>query len=155
MNELKDLVEPVAWNYRPTFDDSYVSSPAWNIYSKLFSNIWAASAFKGGLNRYSMQTNATHHVLNNHAWLQFIQSLPKQKVKHFSAIILTGWSRFDHFMPLCDLLPTAYQSLISSLYTINTGKLVLNDFINDCDGIMNLIEKDLQLCRSLPGIIIK
>jgi hypothetical protein len=54
-------------------------------------------------------------------------------------------------MPLCDLLPTAYQSLVSSLYTINTGKMLFNDYITDCDGLMNSIEKDPQLCQLLPG----
>jgi hexosaminidase len=98
-----------------------------------------------------MQTNTTHHVLNNRAWLQFIESSINQRNHSFSAIILTGWSRFDHFMPLCDLLPTAYQSLISSLYIINTGKYIVNDYINDCDGLMNSIDKDSQLCQLLPG----
>ncbi len=156
LNELKGLVEPVSWNYHPIFDDSYIYSPIWNIYSKLFSNIWAASAYKGGLNRFSIQTNTTHHVLNNRAWLQFIESTINQKnTSLFSAIILTGWSRFDHFMPLCDLLPTSYLSLISSLYLINTGKYILNDYIYDCDGLMNAIGKDSQLCQLLPGKIKK
>ncbi|CAF0912075.1 unnamed protein product [Adineta ricciae] len=154
LNELKGLVEPVAWNYHPTFDDSYVFSPVWKIYSNLFSTVWAASAFKGGLNRYSMQTNATHHVQNNRAWLQFLRTLSTDKRNAFSGIILTGWSRFDHFMPLCDLLPTAYQSLVGSLYTINTGKIIPVEYINDCDSLMNLIGRDAQLCQSLPGLSI-
>ena len=101
-----------------------------------------------------MQTNTTHHVLNNRAWLQFMDLLNKEKNNSFSAIILTGWSRFDHFMPLCDLLPTAYQSLISSLYMLNTGKYIVNDYINDCDGLLNTIGKDSQLCQLLPGLSI-
>lgn len=148
---MKGLVEPVSWNYRPIFEDSYISSPVWNIFSKLFSNIWAAGAYKGGLNRFSMQTNSSHHVSNNRAWVQFMDTIKTDKNVSFSAIILTGWSRFDHFMPLCDLLPTAYQSLISSLYIINTGKYILNDYITDCDGLMNSIDKDSQLCQLLPG----
>ena len=97
-----------------------------------------------------MQTNTTHHVLNHQTWLHFIESLTNSK-DFFSGIILTGWSRFDHFMPLCDLLPTAYPSLISSLYLINTGKFIVNDYINDCDGLMNSIGKDSQLCQLIPG----
>jgi len=73
LNELKGLVEPVAWNYRPIFEETYISSPIWNIYSKLFSNTWIASAYKGGLHRFSIQTNTTHHVLNNRAWIEFIE----------------------------------------------------------------------------------
>ncbi|CAF4802274.1 unnamed protein product, partial [Rotaria sp. Silwood2] len=98
-----------------------------------------------------MQTNTTHHVLNNHAWLQFIKLSTNQNNKSFSAIILTGWSRFDHFMPLCDLLPTAYQSLINSLCILNTGKCILHDYMNDCYELMNSIGEDSQLCQSLPG----
>ena len=54
-------------------------------------------------------------------------------------------------MPLCDLLPTAYQSLISSLYLLNTGKIVPYEYLNDCDALLTAIEKDPQLCQSLPG----
>lgn len=149
---MKDLVEPVAWNYRTTFDESYILSPVWDIYSRVFSNTWAASAYKGGLSRYSIQTNTTHHVLNNYAWVEFMKTLSNQKQsKGFSGIILTGWSRFDHFMPLCDLLPTAYISLVSSLYLLNTGKILYYDYINNCYELVNSIGKDSQLCQSLPG----
>ncbi|CAM4888165.1 unnamed protein product [Rotaria socialis] len=154
LNQLKGLVEPVAWHYRTKFEDSYIFSPAWDIYSRLFTNTWTASAFKGGLNRYSMQTNATHHTLNNYAWLSLMNSFSNQKNKSIYGIILTGWSRFDHFMPLCDLLPTAYVSLISSLHVINTGKFILNDYTNDCYELMNSIGKDSRLCQSLPGFSI-
>ena len=135
-------------------DDTYTSSPIWDSYSKLFSKTWAASAYKGGLRRFSLQTNTTHHALNNRAWVQFIESSTTRKNNSFSAIILTGWSRFDHFMPLCDIFPTAYQSLITSLHVLNTGKFLFNDYINDCDGLMNSIGKDSQLCQSLPGLSI-
>jgi len=44
---LKGIIEPVAWYYRPIFEESYVTSPIWNVYSKTFQHVWAASAFKG------------------------------------------------------------------------------------------------------------
>ena len=150
LEQLKGLVEPVAWHYRPTFEDSYISSPIWSVYSKLFAQTWAASAFKGGLNRLSMQTNSTHHVLNNRAWRQLMDS-PTMENTPLSAIILTGWSRFDHFMPLCDLLPTAYESLIASLHMLNTGEFIINDYTNDCHGLLNTLGKDTGLCQDLPG----
>lgn len=150
MEKLKDLVEPVAWHYRTSFEDSYISSPAWNIYAKFFSNTWAASAFKGGLNRYSMQTNATHHVLNHRAWLQFMES-PLTEKTPIHGLFMTGWSRFDHFMPICDLLPTSYESLLGSLQMINSGQWILNDYTNDCDALMNILGKDPQICQSVPG----
>jgi hypothetical protein len=98
-----------------------------------------------------MQTNTSHHVLNNRAWLQFIESSSQQKNNSVTAIILTGWSRFDHFMPLCDLLPTAYQSLLSGLYMLNTGRILYSEFIYDCGTLLTSIGKDSQLCQLLPG----
>jgi hexosaminidase len=98
-----------------------------------------------------MQTNTTHHVLNNHAWLQFIQSSSQQKSNSFAGIILTGWSRFDHFMPLCDLLPTAYRSLLSSLFMLNIGRFLYSDLMYDCGTLLMSMGKDSQLCQLLPG----
>ncbi|CAF1335484.1 unnamed protein product [Rotaria sp. Silwood1] len=153
LNQLKGLVEPVSWNYFPTFNNQYKSSRAWKIYPKFFMNNWIASAFKGGLHRFSMITNTTHHVLNNREWLHFIASSNFRK-ESFSAIILTGWSRFDHFMPLCDLLPTAYPSLIYSLYMLNTDKFLVDDSIHSCEVLLRSVHRDAQLCESLPGLSI-
>jgi hexosaminidase len=147
---LKGLVEPVSWNYFTEFDGRYQSSSAWNIYPKFFNNMWAASAFKGGLHRFSMITNTKHHVQNNLQWLRFMQSSIFSK-DSFSAIILTGWSRFDHFMPICDLLPTAYPALLYSLHVLNTNQLIDNDQVYACDHLLRSIEKDPKLCELLPG----
>ncbi len=147
---MKGLVEPVSWNYFTEFNKRYQFSSAWNIYPKFFTNMWAASAFKGGLNRFSMTTNTTHHVHNNLQWLRFMESSTFSK-ESFTAIILTGWSRFDHFMPLCDLLPTAYPALLYSLYVLNTNQLIDSEQIHDCDQLLRSIGKDSQLCQLLPG----
>ncbi|CAF3961413.1 unnamed protein product, partial [Rotaria sp. Silwood1] len=153
LSQLKGLVEPVSWNYLPTFYDYYKTLSAWKIYPKFFDNIWAASAFKGGVDRFSMTTNATHHVLNNRQWLHFMQS-PTFDEKYFSAIILTGWSRFDHFMPLCDILPTAYPSLLYSLHILNTDQFLANDPFYDCETLLKSIGKYHHLCKTLPGMSI-
>ena len=89
--------------------------------------------------------------MEGHVNQEYLGQLNLEENKNFSSIILTGWSRFDHFMPLCDLLPTAYKSLVSSLYVLNMGQFILNDDINDCEELMNAIGKDSQLCQSLPG----
>jgi hypothetical protein len=97
-----------------------------------------------------MMTNTTHHVRNNQQWLQFMQAsaLPKN---FFSAIILTGWSRFDHFMPLCDLLPSAYPALIYSLHALNTNQFLASDSIMNCDRLLRSIGKDSRACEAMPG----
>ncbi|CAF1178742.1 unnamed protein product [Adineta steineri] len=150
LRQLEGLIEPVSWNYYTTFDDNYKSLSGWNIYPKFFKNIWAASAFKGGLHRFSMITNSTHHVLNNRQWLHFIESSTFQH-NPISAIILTGWSRFDHFMPICDILPTSYTSLLYSLHVLNTDEYLTDDSNRDCDILLKSINKESTLCDTLPG----
>ncbi|CAF5053324.1 unnamed protein product, partial [Rotaria magnacalcarata] len=153
LNQLKGLVEPVSWNYFTEFDNNYKFSSAWKTFPKFFTNTWIASAFKGGLHRFSMKTNTSHHVLNNREWLSFIESSTFQK-DSLSAVILTGWSRFDHFMPLCDLLPTAYPSLLHSLFMFNTGQYIVDDSIYNCNDLIVSVNKDARLCESLPGKIL-
>jgi hypothetical protein len=58
-------------------------------------------------------------------------------------------------MPLCDLLPTAYPSLIYSLYVLNTKQYLGDDSINTCDRLLQSIGKSSQLCELLPGIMLK
>lgn len=147
---LKNLIEPVSWNYFQKFDQQFRHSAVWDIYPQYFSHLWAASAFKGGLHRYSISTNTTHHVLNNLQWLYFLQS-SKFRQESFSAIILTGWSRFDHFMPLCDLLPTAYSSLVYSLHVLSTNEVLFDENIQQCDDIVKSLDRSWQLCELLPG----
>ncbi|CAF4024949.1 unnamed protein product, partial [Rotaria sordida] len=136
LSQLKGLVEPVSWNYVPTFHDYYKILSAWKIYPKFFNNIWAASAFKGGIDRFSMITNTTHHVLNNRQWLHFMQS-PTFEEKYFSAIILT-----------------AYPSLLYSLHILNTDQFLADKPFYDCETLMKSIGKYSQLCKLLPGISI-
>ena len=150
LKQIEGLIEPVSWNYFPTFDDYYKSLLGWRIYPRYFKTMWAASAFKGGLHRYSLTTNTKHHVSNNRQWLHFLES-PTFRPDSFSGIILTGWSRFDHFMPLCDILPTAYTSLLYSLHALNTDEYLTSDSVRSCPTLLASIDKDTQLCNFLPG----
>jgi hexosaminidase len=103
--------------------DRFVDTLTWANYGEVFSHIWAASAYKGAFGERLFSVNIQRHVGNNLAWLEVMrrETLSSAKLS-FRGIVLTGWSRYDHFAVLCELLPVAIPSLILNLVVVSQGK---------------------------------
>ncbi|XP_030749896.1 hexosaminidase D-like isoform X2 [Sitophilus oryzae] len=104
--------EPVVWQYQKDVYDELGPS-LWNMYSKAFSSLWAASAFKGAIGSNKYISDVNHYVQNHKSWLAVIKEYGRKI--HFEGIILTGWQRYDHFAVLCELLPVGLPALAMSL----------------------------------------
>ncbi|XP_012271746.1 hexosaminidase D [Orussus abietinus] len=102
-------VEPMIWHYsaRETFS---LPPDLWDKYSSVFPNIWAATAFKGATGSCQHIPIIHHHVSNHERWLEEL-STHVNKVHEFRGTAFTGWSRYDHYATMCELLPTAIPSL--------------------------------------------
>ena len=84
----------------------------------------------------------------------------------FQGLVLTGWSRYDHFAVLCELFPASLPSLVINLMLISLGSLQfqVSRLIHEalgCDNMKMLISEqelkrnpyqwDITRC-SYPGV---
>lgn len=64
----------------------------WDKYSKVFPNIWFASAFKGATGANAYATNIAYHLDNHTVWLD-VMAREGSKFKKVQGCALTGWQR--------------------------------------------------------------
>ncbi|XP_069362997.1 hexosaminidase D-like isoform X1 [Maniola hyperantus] len=135
-------IEPVYWNYQPRLKVSHV---ALNMYHKKFDNIWIASAFKGADGMNATVPNIKKRLSNHLSWMELIQNYKfggEQNIYNFKGIILTGWSRYFHAAPPCELLPVSLPSLFLNLMMIQYFKRG-NDWI-ESDNLSDFFNKNLN-----------
>eukprot|EP00090_Calanus_glacialis_P017447 TRINITY_DN27161_c0_g1_i6.p1 TRINITY_DN27161_c0_g1~~TRINITY_DN27161_c0_g1_i6.p1 ORF type:complete len:574 (-),score=170.82 TRINITY_DN27161_c0_g1_i6:154-1875(-) len=118
------IVEVMVWSYTEDID-RFLGHDTWRMYAQLFRGVWAASAFKGAFGEKEYVPDMYRHVQNHLTWLQVMEREEKEKhlpVK-FKGLALTGWSRYDHFAVLCELLPVSIPSLVVNLMVVSLGGL--------------------------------
>ncbi|KAM3960696.1 hexosaminidase D [Aphomia sociella] len=108
-------IEVVYWDYEAILKVSHVNLMK---YHKKFSNTWIASAFKGADGRTAIFPNDKMRLANHFSWFNLILGYKfggEKETHHFKGIILTGWSRYSHMDPPCELLQASIPSLIINL----------------------------------------
>lgn len=121
MKVMAEHVVPMVWGYVANLS-TYPSYPKdmWDKYLQAFPNIFFASSFKGALKPWSNYVPIQQHLENHVSWLTIFNRY-KNTSKKVQGIALTGWSRFDHFGPLCELLPAGVPSMALCLAILNHG----------------------------------
>lgn len=110
----------MVWHYTSS-ENFQLGASLWEKYSNIFTNIWIASAFKGATSSCQVIPINKYHISNHEAWLAEL-GVHGGKIIRFKGIALTGWSRYDHYATLCELLPSAIPSLCLCMKTwINGG----------------------------------
>ncbi|CAF1611125.1 unnamed protein product [Adineta ricciae] len=113
--KLFQTVTPVLWSYREDMSvEGFVSGPQATTFG-MFRSLWGATAFKGSTNEIATTSDLRHHYENQVSWIKQLNGYIPTKWKNFDGIIITGWSRYDHFLSLCELLPYSIPSLAYSL----------------------------------------
>ena len=119
--------------------------------SEVFPTAWTASAYKGADGPSASVPNVNKRVNCNLNWLELMATEEtKFKNEGFAGIVITGWSRYDHFAVLAELLPAAIPSLVTSLVTVKHGYFnsswqseLYKDL--DCHGESRLYEDFIDL----------
>lgn len=115
-----EFVEILVWRYDKDVAKD-LAEDIWTKYSNSFSGVWVGTAFKGATGPAQYLTPIQHHLDNHVAWKQVMDeygdSVP------FKGTVITGWSRYDHFAVLCDLLPAGIPSLAVNLLFLERGRV--------------------------------
>lgn len=111
---LGELVEPVVWVYAENIA-RLLPHYVWHMYGRVFPHVWVASAFKGAYGETALVPDLRRHSENNLAWLRIMRTT---KIVQFRGMVLTGWSRYDHFAVLCELLPVSVPSLLLNVLLV-------------------------------------
>ncbi|KAG8221886.1 hypothetical protein J437_LFUL006704, partial [Ladona fulva] len=118
--DLGKYVEPMIWHYRAQ-DNFQLPPDMWDKYSQVFPNFWIASAFKGATGSSKMLPITSYHISNHMAWIKVLNE-ERGKFKNFRGIAFTGWSRYDHFATICEMLPVSIPCLALCLKSWNDGE---------------------------------
>lgn len=99
----------------------------------MFPEVWVASSYKGSSGEITTMTYVGHHQRNQQTWLEAMYTASEQYKVNFTGIAVTGWSRYDHMLSLCELIPSSIPSLAYALQTIVFGRLTkaLNQSISE------------------------
>ncbi|CAF4531411.1 unnamed protein product, partial [Didymodactylos carnosus] len=108
-------INPVLWSYREDVNvEGFIQEPQAKTFAR-FTTLWGASAFKGATSEISAMSDVKHYYINQQSWInQLTTSIPRSW-QNFDGMIICGWSRYDHFLSLCELLPYSIPSLAYSL----------------------------------------
>ncbi|GLG98746.1 Hexosaminidase domain-containing protein [Gryllus bimaculatus] len=110
---IRDTYSPlkvIMWDDMLRSIDIAVLKDLWDKYSCVFNNVWMASAFKGATGSCQILPVIQHHISNHEQWL-LVLGREVNKFSRFRGMAFTGWSRYDHYATLCELLTVALPSL--------------------------------------------
>ena len=122
VKELTDLVEPVVWAYGENVLQLLPPLVIQN-HMQNFPNVWMGAAFKGAFGPTEVMPNAHRHSGNTVAWSEISKIFNRYSGPKINGMIITGWSRYDHFATLCELLPPSIPSLIFTMIVATTGQI--------------------------------
>lgn len=122
LRSLAEVAEPVVWAYGPDVE-RLVPPHVLHMYAAVFPRVWLAPAFKGASGPRAFMPDAARQAANTMAWVVTGRRAQRRAGLGVAGLVITGWSRYDHFAVLCELLSPAIPSLMLTLLTAAHGSL--------------------------------
>lgn len=120
--ELPKWITPVVWGYRvDVTEEGYFPPGLFDRIDNTFERFYVASAYKGADGARQPFSNITRYLENQKSYSKLMDLIHPSAARKVSGIFVTGWSRFNHFNALCELLPVSIPSLIVDLAYLNYG----------------------------------
>ncbi|KAK5972493.1 hypothetical protein GCK32_002273 [Trichostrongylus colubriformis] len=133
---LGDLITPVVWGYKADVtEEGYFPLGLFERISKdfrrlqsvfiyllfnfsVFSSIYFASAFKGARSKGENYIDLDRYLRNHMSYVKLYRENKDSISGLVGGIIITGWQRYMHHGPLCELLAISIPSLVTDLVYI-------------------------------------
>ncbi|VDM50242.1 unnamed protein product [Toxocara canis] len=129
--ELGNLLTPVVWGYAvDVTQPGYFPDGMFERYSKVFNKLMFASAFKGANGPDEIFANVNRYLANQESYVNLYRRNRTHLEGHVKGIVLTGWQRYNHAAPLCEILPVSLPSLVTDLIYLNNTSLSLLELTN-------------------------
>jgi hexosaminidase len=100
------------WDYSPTLAQGTMEFIG-RIMACSDAPVFAATAWKGADGPDSLVPDMEARRGNQRAWRELLER--SEPASRFEGVVLTGWSRYGHMMPLCESFPAAVPSLSMAL----------------------------------------
>ncbi|RCN41076.1 hypothetical protein ANCCAN_12959, partial [Ancylostoma caninum] len=113
---LGTLITPVVWGYKvDVTEDGYFPDRLFERISQVFPKIYFASAFKGAKSQAENYIDLDRYLQNHRSYVKLYRMNKNSLDGRVGGIILTGWQRYMHHAPLCELLAVSIPSLVTDL----------------------------------------
>lgn len=117
--KLHEYIVPVVWGYRSDVTEpGYFPDGLFDRIANVFDDFYVASAFKGANGIRQQFSNISRYLEVQEGYVKLMDLHPNA-AEEVRGIFITGWSRYNHFNALCELLPVAVPSLIVDLFYLN------------------------------------
>uniref|UniRef100_A0A0N5AQR0 beta-N-acetylhexosaminidase n=1 Tax=Syphacia muris TaxID=451379 RepID=A0A0N5AQR0_9BILA len=121
-----NLLTPIVWGYSTDVTTpGYFPGGMFKRFSSVFNKMLFGSAFKGANGIGNAFIDVFRYLSNQMSYVELLRKNSTELHNRVSGIVLTGWQRYNHFAPLCELMPVGIPSLVLAINYLDNIHLTM------------------------------